>query len=52
MPTALDAIFLGLDERGEGGLMSIGGAVAFDPPPGGRCAEDRRPATKLEKART
>jgi diacylglycerol O-acyltransferase / wax synthase len=32
--TALDATFLELEQRDEGALMSIGGAMVFDPPPG------------------
>jgi len=34
--TALDATFLELEQHDDGALMSIGGALVFDPPPGGR----------------
>ena len=33
--TALDGTFLRLEELDEGALMSIGGVMVFDPPPGG-----------------
>lgn len=33
--TALDATFLELEQLDEGALMSIGGVMVFDPPPGG-----------------
>jgi diacylglycerol O-acyltransferase / wax synthase len=54
--TALDATFLELEQLDPGALMSIGGAMVFDPPPDGRVpdldtvrAETERRLTRLPR---